>query len=397
MDFDLSEEQRLLKESVERLVADRYEFETRKTYMREPQGWSRALWTQYAELGLLGLPFAEEHGGFGGGPVETMIVMEAFGRGLVLEPFLATIVLGGGFLRLGGSGAQRAELIPRIAEGKLLLAFAHTERQSRYDLADIATTARPDGGSGGGWVLDGEKGVVLHGDVADKLIVTARVGGAGRRDRDGVGLFLVDATAPGVSRRGYPTQDGLRAAEVSLSGVRVGPDAAIGEPGAALPLVERVVDGAIAALCAEAVGAMAVMHELTVEYLKTRTQFGTPIGRFQALQHRAVDMLVALEQARSMALFATMMADEPDAAERRKAIAAAKVQIGRSARFVGQQAIQLHGGIGMTAEYKVGHYFKRTTMIDVMFGDADHHLRELARMGGLIAPGTDDPAAATAA
>jgi pimeloyl-CoA dehydrogenase small subunit len=392
MDFDLSEEQRLLKESVERLIADRYEFETRKTYAREPEGWSRAMWAQYAELGLLGLPFAEEHGGFGGGPVETMIVMEAFGRGLVLEPFLATVVLGGGFLRLGGSEAQRAGLIPRIAEGKLRLAFAHTERQSRYDLAEVATTARRDGGGDGGWILDGDKGVVLHGDVADKLIVTARVGGS-RRDRDGIGLFLVDATAPGVSRRGYPTQDGLRAAEISFSGVRIGPDAAIGEPGAALPLVERVVDGAIAALCAEAVGAMTAMHEATVDYLKTRTQFGTPIGRFQALQHRAVDMLVALEQARSMAMFATMMADEPDATERRKAIAAAKVQIGRSVRFVGQEAIQLHGGIGMTMEYKVGHYFKRTTMINTMFGDADHHLRELARMGGLIAPGTDEAAA----
>jgi pimeloyl-CoA dehydrogenase small subunit len=384
MDFNLSEEQRLLKENVERLVADHYEFETRKDYAQECEGWSRALWAQYAELGLLGLPFAEEHGGYGGGPVETMIVMEAFGRGLVLEPFLATIVLGGGFLRLGGSEAQRTTLIPRIAEGKLLLAFAHTERQSRYNLADVATTARRDRD---GWVVDGEKGVVLHGDVADKLIVTARVGGAGRCDRDGIGLFLVDATAPGMSRRGYLTQDGLRAAEISLSGVRVSPDAAIGKPGAALPLVERVVDGAIAALCAEAVGAMAAMHEMTVDYLKIRTQFGTPIGSFQALQHRAVDMLMALEQARSMAMFATMMADEPDAAERRQAIAAAKVQIGRSARFVGQQAIQLHGGIGMTMQYKVGHYFKRTTMIDLMFGNADYHLRELARMGGLIACG----------
>jgi pimeloyl-CoA dehydrogenase small subunit len=387
MDFDLSEQQQLLKESVERLVADRYGFEARKHYACERGGWSRALWAQYAELGLLGLPFAEQYGGFGGGPVETMIVMEAFGRGLVLEPFFATIVLGGGFLRLGGSEAQRAELIPRIAEGKLLLAFAHTERQSRYDLADVATTARHDGGC---WVLDGKKGVVLHGDVADKLVVTARVGGSGRRDRDGIGLFLVDAIAPGVSRRGYATQDGLRAAEISLSGVRIGADAAIGKPGAALPLVERVVDGAIAALCAEAVGAMAAMQEMTVDYLKTRTQFGAAIGRFQALQHRAVDMLMALEQARSMALFATMMAESPDAAERRKAIAAAKVQIGRSARFVGQQAIQLHGGIGMTMECKVGHYFKRTTMVDMMFGNADHHLRELARMGGLIS--SDAPA-----
>jgi alkylation response protein AidB-like acyl-CoA dehydrogenase len=233
---------------------------------------------------------------------------------------------------------------------------------------------------GAGWVLEGEKGVVVHGDTADKLIVTARVGG-GRRDRGGVAAFIVDGRAAGVSRRGYPTQDGLRAAEITLANVRVGREGVLGEPGAALPLVERVVDEAIAALCAEAVGAMGVMHELTVEYLKTRRQFGREIGSFQILQHRAVDMLIALEQARSMAMFATMMAAEENAAERRNAVAAAKVQIGRSGKFIGQQAIQLHGGIGMTMEYKVGHYFKRVTMIEAMFGDADHHLRQLARSG----------------
>ena len=373
MDFDLSEEQRLLKESLDRLVADRYAFEQRKAYAQNPEGWSRELWRQYAELGLLGLPFAESYGGSGGGPVETMLVMEAFGRALALEPYLATIVLGGGFLRHGGSPELCAEIVPQIAEGAVTLAFAYTERHSRWNLADVSTRARRDGA---GWVLDGEKGVVLHGDSADRLVVTARTGG-GQRERDGIGVFLVDANA--VTRRGYPTQDGLRAAEVTLAGVRVGPEAVLGEPGAGLPLVERVVDEGIAALCAEAVGAMAVMHELTVDYLKTRKQFGREIGSFQVLQHRAVDMLVALEQARSMAMFATMMAAEDDAAQRRDAVAAAKVQIGRSGKFVGQQAIQLHGGIGMTMEYKVGHYFKRVTMIDAMFGDAGHHLRVLAR------------------
>jgi pimeloyl-CoA dehydrogenase small subunit len=382
MDFDLSEEQRLLKESLDRLIADRYAFEQRKAYAQNPEGWSRELWRQYAELGLLGLPFAEAEGGSGGGPVETMLVMEAFGRALALEPYLTTVVLGGGFLRHGAASALRAELVPKIADGSLTLAFAQTERQSRWNLADIATTARRDGG---GWVLDGEKGVVLHGDSADKLIVSARVGGS-RRDRDGIGVFLVDAGAAGVSRRGYPTQDGLRAAEVTLAGVRVEPESVIGEAGAGLPLIERVVDEAIAALCAEAVGAMAVMHELTVDYLKTRRQFGREIGSFQVLQHRAVDMLVALEQARSMAMFATMMAAEEDAVERRNSVAAAKVQIGRSGKFVGQQAIQLHGGIGMTMEYKVGHHFKRVTMIDASFGDADHHLRALARRSGAAIP-----------
>ena len=224
---------------------------------------------------------------------------------------------------------------------------------------------------------------MLHGDCADRLLVTARVSGD-RRDRMGIGLFLVDPSAPGVTRRGYPTQDGLRAAEVALSGVRVPPADALGEPGNALEAIERVVDEAIAALCAEAVGTMQAMHETTLEYLKTRQQFGRPIGQFQVLQHRSVDMLVALEQARSMAMFAAVMAAEEDAGQRRRAIAAAKVQIGRSGRHIGQEAIQLHGGIGMTMEYKVGHYFKKMTMIDMLFGDADAHLAALARLGGLF-------------
>jgi pimeloyl-CoA dehydrogenase small subunit len=381
MDFELSEEQRLLQESVGRLLTDRYGFEQRTAYMKEPGGFSRALWKQYADLGLLALPFAEEDGGIGGGPVDIMIVMEAMGRALVLEPYLATVVLAGGVLRHAGSKEQRAGLIPKIADGSLILALAHSERQSRYDLADVATSAKKDGV---GYVFDGAKGIVLHGDSADKFIVSARVAGK-QRDRDGIGLFLVDAKAKGVSIRGYQTIDGLRAAEVTLAGVKVGAEDVIGEPGKALPVIERVVDEAMAALSAEAVGAMAVMHEATVDYLKTRRQFGVPIGNFQVLQHAAVDMLMATEQARSMAMLATMMAAEPNAVERHKSIAAAKVQIGRSGRFVGKTATQLHGGIGMTMEYKVGHYFKRVMAIDVMFGDADHHLAMLAKMGGLLA------------
>jgi pimeloyl-CoA dehydrogenase small subunit len=381
MDFDLSEEQRLLKDSVDRLMADRYDFESRRRHGAGPEGFSRDLWRAYAELGLLGLPFAEEHGGFGGGPVEIMLVMEAFGRALALEPYLPTVLLGGGLLRHGGSAAQRAEHLPRVASGEHLLAFAQTERQSRYDLHDVGTTARRDGA---GFVLSGHKSVVLHGDSADALLVTARTAG-GRRDRDGIGLFVVDAKAPGVSRRGYPTQDGQRAAEVAFEDVAVGAEAAVGDPEGALPLVERVVDEAMAALAAEAVGAMDEMLKLTVEHLKTRRQFGTAIGAFQALQHRSVDMFVALEQARSMAMFAAMMAADENPGERRRAVAGAKVQIGRSGRFVGQQAIQLHGGVGVTMEYKVGHLFKRVTMIDAAFGDADHHLARLAEAGSLLA------------
>lgn len=378
MDFDLTDDQRLLKDSVDRLIADRYQFEQRKRYAREPDGWSRELWAQYAELGLLGLPFAEAHGGFGGGPVETMIVMEAFGRGLILEPYLATVILGGGLIRRAGSTQQQAALLPQIANGSLKLAFAHVERNSRYSLADVAVTAKRNGA---GWTLDGDKSVVLHGDCAGKILVTARTGG-GRYDRNGIGLFLVDADTKGVTRRGYAMQDGSRAAEVSFAGARA--EDVLGDPGGGLPAAEHVVDEAIAALCAEAVGIMAVMHETTVEYMKTRKQFGRAIGEFQVLQHRAVDMFVSLEQARSMAMYATVMADAKDAAERRRAISAAKVQIGGSGKHIGQEAVQLHGGIAMTMEYKIGHYFKRMTMIDMLFGNADQHLAAVADSGSVF-------------
>jgi pimeloyl-CoA dehydrogenase small subunit len=378
MDFDLTEEQRLLKDSVDRLIADEYQFEQRKKYMTETTGWSSAIWNKYAEIGLLGLPFEETLGGFGGGTVETSLIMEAFGRGLILEPYFATIILGGGLLRRAGSAALRGALVPQLTAGKLKLAFGHIERHSRYNLADVTTLARKDGGS---WVLNGAKSVVMHGDCADKVFVTARISGQ-QRDRDGIGLFLLDTNSPGLARRGYGTQDGLRAAEIALTDVRAGADALLSDN--CLPAVEHVIDEAIAALCAEAVGAMQVMCETTLDYVKTRKQFGRPIGSFQVIQHRSVDMLVALEQARSMAMFATVMAADENPIERRKAIAAAKVQIGRSGHHIGEESIQLHGGIGMTMEYKVGHYFKRMTMINQMYGDADQHLGSLARAGGLF-------------
>jgi pimeloyl-CoA dehydrogenase small subunit len=336
------------------------------------------MWNQITELGLLGLPFAETLGGFGGGAVETAIVMDAFGRGLVLEPYFATVILGGGLLRRAASEATLGALAPKVAAGKLKLAFAHVERHSRYDLADVSTTARKDGS---GYILEGAKSVVIHGDSADRIFVTARLSGE-RRARAGIGLFLIDPGTPGVTRRGYPTQDGQHAAELTLTNARVIADDLIHDN--ALPLIEHVIDEAIAALCAEAVGAMQVMQDLTLDYLKTRKQFGRPIGSFQVLQHRSVDMLVAVEQARSMAMFAAVMAGEENPLERRKAISAAKVQIGRSARHVGQEAIQLHGGIGMTNEYSVGHYFKRVTMIDQLYGDADTHLSYLGAHGGLF-------------
>ena len=381
MDFDLSDEQRQLKDSIERLLRDSYDdLNLRRGYVKEPKGYSEALYKQYAELGLTAVPFSEDSGGLGQGLTETMIIAEAFGRALAVEPYLATVVLAGGVLRHAGNATLAAELIPALIEGRLTMALAFQERQSRYDLADVATTAKADGK--GGYTLEGEKSVVWSGDSADKLIVSARVSG-NRADRSGIALFLVDAKASGVTRKGYPTQDGLRAADVTLSSVRVGADAVIAGPDKGLEVLELVADEATAALCAEAVGAMAALQELTVDYLKTRKQFGVPIGSFQVLQHKAVDMFTAVEQARSMAFYATMMAGDPDAKERRKAISAAKVQIGRSIKIVGETGIQLHGGIGMTMEYKAGHYFKRLTMIDLAFGDADHHLRRLAAAGGL--------------
>ena len=382
MDFELSPEQELLRDNVARLMKDRYEFEARKTYQASPQGWSKALWRDYAEMGLLGAPFPEADGGFGGGAVETMIVMEQFGKALALEPYLQTVVLCGALLKHGASDKQRAELIGAIAAGDLRLSFAHMEKQSGFDLHDVALTAVKDGG--GGFVLSGEKTLVGQGDSADKLIVSARVKGE-RRDRDGIALFLVDADAPGVTRRGYPTQDGLRAAEIGFADARIPPHDVLGSPGDALPLIERAVDEAIAALAAEAVGAMSEALAMTVDYLKTRKQFGVTIGSFQALQHRASDMTVALEQARSMMYLAAMAAGEEDAAERAKTMSAVKAQIGRSAKFIGQQAVQMHGGIAMTYEYKVGHLFKRLTMIDAAYGDADVHIRRLADRSSLFA------------
>ena len=378
MDFDLNDEQRLLKDSVDRLIADRYGFEARRGYAAEPGGWSRGLWAQFAELGLLGLPFSEEDGGFGGGAVETALVMEAFGRGLVIEPYLSTVVMCGGLLRHLGTKEQRGRLIAEIASGERTLAYAQIERQSRHSLNDVTTKAERDGEA---WRLTGAKSLVLHGETADTLLVSARIVG-GERERHGIGVFLVEAESAGVARRGYPTQDGMRAAEIELAGAQ---GELLGGSDDALPAMERVQDETLAAVAAESVGVMAAMHDLTVDYLKTRKQFGRPIGDNQALQHRSVDMYVSLEQARSMSFFATMMAQEDDPTERQRAMHAAKVQIGRSGRHIGQEAVQLHGGIGVTMEYSVGHYFKRMTMIERGFGDTQAHLAALARLGGLIA------------
>ncbi|MSP03275.1 MAG: pimeloyl-CoA dehydrogenase small subunit [Acetobacteraceae bacterium] len=374
MDFDPSDDQRLLVESVTRLLADNYGFAQRKTYLAQPEGYSTAMWSKFAELGLLGLPFPEAYGGFGGGAQEVMLVMQAFGRVLVLEPFLATVVLGGTAIQTAGSDAQKQALLPAIAEGALKLAFAHGERQARYDLTDVVTSAKR---SGAGWMLDGSKTVVSQGEAADKSIVSARTSGD-RYDEDGITLFLVDAKSQGVARRGYLTRDETRAADVSLSNVFVADGDVLGEVGKGLAIIEKVVEAGIAATSAEMVGAMEAMNEMTLEYSKTRVQFGQPIGSYQVVQHRLADMFMAQEQGRSMAMLATMSAENADDAERRHDFALAKVGIGQAGRYVSQSAVQMHGGIGMTEEYAVGHYFRRCMVIERLFGDPAYYLQRLA-------------------
>src|SRR4051794_16600474 len=374
MDFEPSDDQRLLVESVTRLLNDTYSFAQRKSYTALPQGYSPDMWAKFAELGLLGLPFAEQYGGFGGGAQEVMLVMQAFGRVLVLEPFLSTVVLAGTAVRTAGSDAQKQAILPAIAEGTLKLAFAHGERQARYDLTDLVTTAKRDGE---GWLLDGSKTVVSHGDSADKIVLSARTSGE-RYDAEGITLFLVDTSSDGLARRGYVTRDGTRAADIALSNVRVSDADVLGEVGKGLAIVERVIEAGIAATAAETVGAMEAMNDMTLEYSKTRVQFGQPIGSYQVVQHRLADMFMTQEQGRSMAMLATMMVDHDDDAERAHNMAMAKVGVGQAGRYVSQSAVQMHGGIGMTEEYAVGHYFRRCMVIERLFGDPAYYLSKLA-------------------
>lgn len=376
MDFSLNDEQRQLKDSVERFVRDQYSFDKWRKTIASSLGYSADNWRQMAELGWLGVSLPEADGGLGGTPIETLVIMEGIGRGLVVEPYLSTVVLGGGFLSRGGSAAQKQELLPKLIEGGLKLAFAHAEHKSRYLLQDVATTAKADGG---GYVLNGKKIVVFDAPSADKLIVSARTGGSAR-DAKGISLFLVDNNAKGLTRLDFRTLDHRRAADVTLENVKVDAAAMIGAKDAGLPLIEAVVDQAINALAAEAVGAMQVLCDTTNEYLKTRKQFGVAIGSFQALQHRMVDIWIALEQARSMSYMIAIKLSEADATDTARAAAAAKVQAGQSGRFVGQQAVQLHGGMGMSDELNVGHYMKRLMMIDMLFGNADYHRQRFVAM-----------------
>jgi alkylation response protein AidB-like acyl-CoA dehydrogenase len=366
MDFELSQEQQLLADTFKRFAANDYTFEARTRIVASPAGWSEKVWASLAEMGLLGLPFPAEHDGFGGSALDVMIVMETIGEALIVEPYLPTVGLGGQFVLRGASPAQQKRLLPAIAQGECRMAFAHTEPGARYDLGQVGLRARREGD---GFVLDGDKRVVLHGAAADVLVVSARTAGQGT-DRHGISLFLVDRTAPGVTVKEYRTIDELRAADVSLRGVAVPRDALVGLEGAGLPLIEEVVDYATALHCAEAVGGIRYANDTTLEYLKTRRQFGVPIGTFQALQHRMVDMVISYEQARSMAYLG--------AAERRRVVSAAKIKVADACRHVSQESVQLHGGMGMSDELKVSHTFRRLTMIAQTFGDAAHHLERFA-------------------
>ncbi len=376
MDFSFSDEQGLLKDSVERYVQQEYSFAARQKLVKTERGFGEKNWHTFAELGWLGVPFAEKDGGFGGGPIETMLIMEQFGRALVLEPFVSSVVLVGGMLAAVGKTAQKEKYLAPIIAGTLQGAFAYAEPQGRFNLADLTTTATK---SGTGYVLNGHKAVVLNGPNANLLVVSARTSGA-QRKTTGITLFLVDANAPGVTRRDYPTVDALRASEVYLENVSVEKSAVLGRVGKGYDVIQQAVDHATMAIGAEAVGCMEVAYKATVEYCKTREQFGQPIGKFQVLQHRMVDMFMEYEQSKSMMFMAAMRLAEGYTPQAQKAVSAFKVQVGKSGRFVGQQAVQLHGGMGMTEELSIGHYFKRLTMIDTMFGNVDFHLK---RFGAL--------------
>jgi pimeloyl-CoA dehydrogenase small subunit len=377
MDFSFSAEQTLLQDSIEKFIQNDYAFEARQKIVKEELGYSASHWQTFAELGWLGVPFDEADGGFGGSAIEAIIMMESFGKGLVVEPYVATVVMAGGALKVAATAAQKERYLVGVIDGSTQGALAYAEPQGRFNLADLTTQAAA--ADSGGWVLNGYKAVVLNGPSADFLIVSARTSGD-QRDVDGVSLFVVPANADGISRRDYPTVDAFRASEITFDSVALPAESLLGAAGEGLGIIEQVIDEAILAVGAEAVGCMEVLYKATVEYCKTREQFGQPIGKFQVLQHRMVDMFMEHEQAKSLMFMAAMRMAEGYGDEAKKAVSAFKVQVGKSGRFVGQSAVQLHGGMGMTEELSIGHYFKRLTMIDTLFGNVDFHLK---RFGAL--------------
>lgn len=373
MDFSLSEVQAMLADSVDKFVANEYDFDTRQGYAGSEPGYSAEAWAMMAELGWTSVPFSEDDGGFGGGPVDVMVLMQHLARGLVVEPYLANVILAGGVLRRLANPAQKERWLQPMMAGELQATLGFYEPQARFELANVTTTASRDGYD---WVINGRKGVVLNGDTSDIVIIPARTSGD-VGDANGITLFAVETGADGVSRNAYATVDGLRAAEIELDDVRVPADAMLGDADDGFAALDATIDEATLAVCAEAVGIMQVLKDKTVEYSKSRVQFGVPIGSFQALQHRMVDMLSACEKAQSLLIWAVMTYAE-GGAEAKRAVSSIKYLIGTDGRRLGEEAVQIHGGMGVTWDLDVAHYFKRLTTIGTLFGNADFHLDRLA-------------------
>ena len=369
MNFELSEEQKMIQQSVERFVQENYDLPKRVELSSQDPGYSKDYWNSMAELGWLGLPFNEENGGFGGNQIDTLVIMEQFGKGLVLEPFLANIVLGGGAIQMGGSEELKNEMLSSLIEGSKQLALAYAEQQSRFDLEDVATSARQEGDK---YIINGQKSMVLNAESADHIVVVARTNG-GQVDEEGITLFLIDSDSKGLERNNFPTVDGLRASEITFDNVEVNPERMIGDLDKGFSILRTITNNAILALCAEAVGAMEVLYKDTVEYTQQREQFDHPLSDFQVLQHRMVDMFMEYEQCKSL-LFRATMETIQDPTKAQRTIHALKHLIGKSGIFVGENAVQLHGGMGVTEELRVGHFFKRLLVIDSQFGNADYHL-----------------------
>ena len=371
MDFTFNEEQSLIQDQVDQFVQKEYDWETRQALSNSDLGFGEDNWKKFADLGWLGICVSEDSGGFGGSSIESMLIMEAFGKGLVVEPFLETVIMSGGLIDDHGSDEQKSSVLEPAISGEMHLALAYAEPQSRFNLSDVVTEAKSDGDS---FILNGYKSVVMNGPSADKIIISARTSGA-QLDESGISLFIVDANSDGLNKINYKTVDGRRASDLTLENVSVLKSSLIGDQDKGFTILDSAIDKAILAISAEAVGAMEVLYKTTVEYTKTREQFGTAIGKFQVLQHRMVDMFMEYEQCKSLLYMATMKHEE-GAEDAKKAISGLKYQVGKAGKFIGQQAVQLHGGMGVTDELNVGHYFKRLTTIGTIFGNTDYHLKK---------------------
>ena len=371
MDFTFNEEQSLIQDQVDQFVQKEYDWETRQALSNSDLGFGKDNWKKFADLGWLGICVSEDSGGFGGSSIESMLIMEAFGKGLVVEPFLETVIMSGGLIDDHGSDEQKSSVLEPAISGEMHLALAYAEPQSRFNLSDVVTEAKSDGDS---FILNGYKSVVMNGPSADKIIISARTSGA-QLDESGISLFIVDANSDGLNKTNYKTVDGRRASDLTLENVSVSKSSLIGAQDKGFAILDSAIDKAILAISAEAVGAMEVLYKTTVEYTKTREQFGTAIGKFQVLQHRMVDMFMEYEQCKSLLYMATMKHEE-GAEDAKKAISGLKYQVGKAGKFIGQQAVQLHGGMGVTDELNVGHYFKRLTTVGTIFGNTDYHLKK---------------------